>query len=176
MAEQTNLLALNAAIKSARAGEAGKGFAVVADEVRKLANQSKNSTTKIQDLIREIQNGISEIVEDTKTSGNEVDLMVHQVIGTEENINDIEKATGNIKVQIQEIQQVINDLSQSSSQIKDSVTNTSAVLEETKAGNQEIAESTVQQSSTMQQLSAMSNELKGLSNKLDHVVKSFKVV
>jgi len=55
---QTNLLALNAAIEAARAGESGKGFAVVAEEIRKLADDSKNIATKIQEIIKVVEQSV----------------------------------------------------------------------------------------------------------------------
>ncbi|WP_420598044.1 methyl-accepting chemotaxis protein [Neptuniibacter sp.] len=82
IAEQTNLLALNAAIEAARAGEKGRGFAVVADEVRTLASNTQQATTKIQEVISELQSASKDAV---KTVANTLDI-------AEKGVNQAERA------------------------------------------------------------------------------------
>jgi methyl-accepting chemotaxis protein len=55
LAEQSNLLAVNAAIEAAKAGDSGRGFAVVAGEVKGLAEQSKQATAQVRQILGEIQ-------------------------------------------------------------------------------------------------------------------------
>jgi methyl-accepting chemotaxis protein len=66
LAEQTNLLALNAAIEAARAGEQGRGFAVVAGEIKSLAEQSKAGTSRVRQILEQIQRATTSAVTATE--------------------------------------------------------------------------------------------------------------
>lgn len=55
IAERTSILALNASMQAVAAGEAGRGFAVVADEVKRLAENAREATQQITNLVGGIQ-------------------------------------------------------------------------------------------------------------------------
>ena len=74
IADQSNLLALNASIEAARAGEAGKGFAVVADEVRALAEQSRQATEQVREILGEIQKAANTAVMVTEEGNKRAEL------------------------------------------------------------------------------------------------------
>ncbi|MGI1670378.1 MAG: methyl-accepting chemotaxis protein [Neptuniibacter sp.] len=94
IAEQTNLLALNAAIEAARAGEKGRGFAVVADEVRTLASNTQKATTKIQDVISELQSASKDAV---KTVANTLDIAEKGVSQAERADEILKQITNSIR-------------------------------------------------------------------------------
>jgi methyl-accepting chemotaxis protein len=74
IATQSNMLALNASVEAARAGEHGKGFAVVAAEVRNLAEQSRQATAQVREILLDIQGGINTTVMATEEGIKEVDV------------------------------------------------------------------------------------------------------
>jgi methyl-accepting chemotaxis protein len=58
IAQQTNRLALDASIQAAMAGENGKGFGAVAIDIRRLAERSKEQSTIIAQIMRNVLDDI----------------------------------------------------------------------------------------------------------------------
>jgi len=102
LADQSNLLAVNAAIEAAKAGEHGKGFAVVAQEIRNLAEQSKQATLQVRNILNDVQKATSEAVLATEQGNKAVEAGVKQSVQTGEAIRLLaESSEGAAQISIQ---------------------------------------------------------------------------
>jgi methyl-accepting chemotaxis protein len=92
LADQSRMLALNASVEAARAGEEGKGFAVVAMEVRNLADQNRDATIQVREILGEIQRATNSAVMVTEEGSKGVDAGQHRVNKAGESINELSRA------------------------------------------------------------------------------------
>jgi methyl-accepting chemotaxis protein len=138
LADQSKLLALNASIEAARAGEEGKGFAVVAMEVRQLAEQSREATERVRDILSEIQQATNTAVmvteEGSKGAEAGMDLVerageaIRDLAGT---IEEASQAATQIAASTHQQTNGMDQLSAAMAQIKQATTQAAASTRQT---------------------------------------------
>jgi methyl-accepting chemotaxis protein len=92
LADQSRMLALNASVEAARAGEEGKGFAVVAMEVRNLADQNRDATVQVREILGEIQRATNSAVMVTEEGSKGVDSGQQLVNKAGDSIRELTRA------------------------------------------------------------------------------------
>ncbi|MFL0198191.1 methyl-accepting chemotaxis protein [Clostridium sp. WILCCON 0269] len=175
ISEQTNLLALNAAIEAARAGQQGKGFAVVAEEVKKLAEQSGTAAGKISDLIKEIQQDITNAIAAMSKGNASVDTGKTMINEASNSFKDIAGSVKNVAEQMGQIEEVIEGLYNHSDNMVSGIQDISSLSIKSSSYIENVAAASEEQTALMKQVSVAAQSLTQIVIELQSKISAFKV-
>ncbi|HBH84222.1 MAG: hypothetical protein A2X05_14275 [Bacteroidetes bacterium GWE2_41_25] len=161
IADQSNLLAVNAAIEAARAGDHGKGFAVVAQEIRNLAEQSKQSTMQVRNILNDVQKATNAAVLATEQGNKAVEAGVKQSVQAGEAIRILTDSSA--------------EAAQVSTQIVASSQQQLVGMDQIGIAMQSINQAGMETSASMTQAEDSVKNLHELGQKLKELVEQFKM-
>ncbi|EGO63472.1 methyl-accepting chemotaxis protein [Acetonema longum] len=175
IAGQTNLLALNAAIEAARAGEQGRGFAVVAEEVRKLAEQSRQATEQISQIVCEIQQQTDEAIRAMDSGNSKVSEGVDVVQAAGQALQNILAQIGRSVSMISDINTASNQQLQGMQQMVSSAGNVAVIARESSIGAHTTAAAIEEVTASMEEINSAAEALAKMAGELQIMVTKFKL-
>lgn len=161
LADQSRMLALNASVEAARAGEEGKGFAVVALEVRNLADQNREATVQVREILGEIQRATNAAVMVTEEGSKGVDQ--GQML--------VNRAGDSIR----ELSHAIEDAAVAAMQIAASTRQQTIGMDQLTHAMRTIKKATTETLSSTTQVKANVQNLRDAANRINAVLSGLKI-
>ena len=174
IAEQTKLLSLNASIEAAHAGEHGRGFAVVAEEIGKLASQSAQSSSEIEEILKQLVKNYNVIIENVKSTSDNMDVQNSKLVETQNVFAILEKDINGTVERISEINTMVEHLDYEIGKMVDMVSNLSAISEENSASTEETMASIEELTATINQVYEKAQNVDKSADELLREVNVFK--
>ncbi|MGN1147159.1 MAG: methyl-accepting chemotaxis protein [Lachnospiraceae bacterium] len=175
IAEETNLLSLNASIEAARAGESGRGFAVVAAQIQKLAEQSNESSRRIEEITNTLINNSDEAVDIMSRVHEIIDSQSRNMTETEKIVAEVMDGIGTSLEKIEQIESTTVQLEGSRNKIVEAVEGLSEIAEQNAANTQETCAQTIEVSNTFEQIEGSAVQLKQIADELSDIMKHFRL-
>ena len=176
IASQINLLSLNASIEAARAGEHGRGFAVVAGEINTLAEQTKSAVDQIQSTVNKIQAAFHQLsssseallafMRETVAPDYEKFITIGQEYGSD--AQKFGELADNISEMVRYISDSMEQVNAAVAEIAESATNTAT-------SSAEVTDTVNVAGEMMSRMNNMASDSQDVSNRLDEIVRRFKL-
>lgn len=138
IANRTSMLALNASIEAARAGgDAGASFSVVAKQVTDLADQTKEATVNIAELIGTVTDELNQVTDAVKVVEQNAEAQDEKTENLSKSLNNLMDMTITIAEKTSGLEQMIEKLSTANENIVQDIQTISAITQEVTAHSNE---------------------------------------
>ena len=175
ISSQTNLLALNASIEASRVGEHGRGFSVIAEEIRKLSDESRDSTEKIENIIKYRLEKIFNIGEYMNVILNQIITYQQDMSDVEMRFNEVTKQANEEYLEMKHIREINYNVKEEFKEINSSISKVAYIAEENSVNSQEIAASIEEQAASFEQVNNNMDSINQLSIDLNKIIGKFKI-
>ena len=175
IAEETNLLSLNASIEAARAGESGRGFAVVAAQIQKLAEQSNESSLKIDEITDDLIKNSGEAVAIMGKVDEIINNQSQNMLETQRIVDEVMDGINHSLEKIEQIETTTVQLESSRNKIIEAVEGLSELAEQNAANTEETYAQTTEVSNTFEQIEESASKLKDIADALSNTMKYFRL-
>lgn len=174
--KETNLLSINASIEASKAGQAGKGFAVVADSIRSLANQSEESTKKIEHYTTTIINTIDSLEAKVSSLSSINHITAKDVDETYSHFNKIIDLIDKLNRKINTVNESMRFIDENKNIVISNIENISESSQAVSTSTEEVTASIEEQSAQLQEITSSALVLSRLANELQDLLSRFKTV
>lgn len=171
ISNQTNILALNASIEAARAGEQGRGFSVVAEEIQKLSEQTQIAVENIGSIVHQVVNNTEEAVSAMDVNVLHTQNGMESIRRANESATLITASNEELEKKIRSIDEVAEVINVSSNEVADNMKQISNNTQQNCNAVEQVSAATQENSAGTESLAGIVEQIKVLSEQLNHVVQ-----